>query len=127
MEKKDINNADQEELKKVQQQYNDGADWLGVCSSVRNGVAAIFAFIIPMIAMRVGRKRTHMICLVTGGIGLIGIKGIQGCQGLPGNDTATCPASLSTVVYLPNQCLSTSLTYPTLACQSIELTQTTTL
>ncbi len=73
LEKKDIAKADQEELKKVQQQYNDGADWLGVCSSVRNGVAAIFAFIIPMIAMRVGRKKTHMICLVTGGIGLISL------------------------------------------------------
>lgn len=76
-EKKDLNNADQQELKKVRQQYNDGADWLGICSSVRNGVAAIFAFIIPMIAMKVGRKKTHMICLLTGGLGLISLNFIS--------------------------------------------------
>ena len=61
------------ELKRVQQQYNDGADWLNVCSSVRNGVAAIFAFIIPLIAYKTNRKITHMICLVIGGLGLLSI------------------------------------------------------
>ncbi|HOZ80325.1 MAG TPA: MFS transporter [Ferruginibacter sp.] len=60
-------------LKRVQQQYNDGADWLNVCSSVRNGVAALFAFIIPLIAYRTNRKITHMICLIVGGLGLISI------------------------------------------------------
>ncbi len=77
LEKKDLSEVSQQELKKVQQQYNDGADWLGVCSSVRNGVAAIFAFIIPMIALRVGRKKTHMICLVIGGLGLISLNFIS--------------------------------------------------
>ncbi len=61
------------ELQRVQKQYNDGADWLSVCSSVRNGVAALFAFIIPMIAYRTNRKITHLICLVIGGLGLISI------------------------------------------------------
>ncbi|MBK8291677.1 MAG: MFS transporter [Flammeovirgaceae bacterium] len=65
--------AEREILKTVQQQYNDGADWLGVCSSVRNGLAAIFAFIIPLIAISMGRKKTHMLCLIIGGIGLISI------------------------------------------------------
>jgi maltose/moltooligosaccharide transporter len=65
--------ADKVELKRVRQQYNDGADWLNVCSSVRNGVAALFAFIIPMIAYRTNRKITHLICLVIGGIGLLSI------------------------------------------------------
>lgn len=65
--------SENQELQKVQKQYNDGADWLGVCSSVRNGVAAIFAFLIPVIAMRVGRKKTHMICLIIGGLGLISL------------------------------------------------------
>ncbi len=60
-------------LKRVQQEYNDGADWLNVCSSVRNGMAAIFAFIIPMIAFRTNRKITHLICLVIGGLGLLSI------------------------------------------------------
>ncbi len=70
---KNLVSADELILKHVQQQYNDGADWLGVCSSVRNGVAAIFAFIIPLIAIRLGRKKTHMICLIIGGLGLISL------------------------------------------------------
>ncbi|NMH27157.1 MFS transporter [Flavobacterium silvaticum] len=61
------------EFKRVQQEYNDGADWLNVCSSVRNGVAALFAFIIPLIAFRTNRKITHAICLVIGGLGLLSI------------------------------------------------------
>jgi maltose/moltooligosaccharide transporter len=65
--------TDIEQLTKVQQEYNNGADWLGVCSSVRNGVAALFAFVIPLIALRVGRKKTHMICLIIGGLGLISL------------------------------------------------------
>lgn len=69
--------AEKLELKRVQQEYNDGADWLNVCSSVRNGVAALFAFIIPMIAYRTNRKVTHLICLVIGGLGLISIYFIQ--------------------------------------------------
>ncbi|AYA37924.1 MFS transporter [Hymenobacter oligotrophus] len=60
--------------KRVQQQYNDGADWLSLCSSVRNGVAAVFAFIIPLIAARTSRRRTHMLCLLLGGLGLISLK-----------------------------------------------------
>ncbi|MDI1257526.1 MAG: MFS transporter [Flavobacterium sp.] len=67
------NLKDELEFKRVQKEYNDGADWLNVCSSVRNGVAAIFAFIIPLIAYRTNRKITHMICLIIGGIGLISI------------------------------------------------------
>lgn len=65
---------DQADLKRVQQQYNDGADWLSLASSVRNGVAAIFAFIIPLIAARTSRRQTHMICLLIGGLGLLSLK-----------------------------------------------------
>lgn len=68
-----VNAAEKAELNRVRQEYNDGADWLNVCSSVRNGVAALFAFLIPMIAYRTNRKITHLICLVIGGIGLLSI------------------------------------------------------
>jgi maltose/moltooligosaccharide transporter len=71
------NAEDKKELLRVQKQYNDGGDWLSVCSSVRNGVAALFAFIIPLIAYKTNRKITHMICLVIGGMGLISIYFIQ--------------------------------------------------
>ena len=77
LKSKDLVTSEKNILKKVQAEYNDGADWLGVCSSVRNGVAAIFAFIIPIIAIRFGRKKTHMICLIIGGIGLISLNFIN--------------------------------------------------
>jgi len=69
--------TDQTNLKRVVSEYNDGADWLNVCSSVRNGMAAIFAFIIPWIAFKTNRRWTHLICLVIGGIGLISINFIN--------------------------------------------------
>ncbi len=66
--------AEQATLKRVQQQYNDGADWLGICSAVRNGVAAVFAFLLPVVARRFSRRLTHMSCLVIGGLGLISLR-----------------------------------------------------
>jgi len=65
--------TDKQELKRVKTEYNNGADWLSVCSSIRNGVAAIFAFLIPFIAYKTNRRWTHLICLVIGGLGLISI------------------------------------------------------
>jgi maltose/moltooligosaccharide transporter len=65
---------DKIELERVQKQYNDGADWLSLASSVRNGVAAVFAFVIPFIAARSSRRRTHMLCLLIGGLGLLSLK-----------------------------------------------------
>jgi maltose/moltooligosaccharide transporter len=61
------------EVDKVKAQYNDGADWLGVCSSIRNGVAALFAFLIPALARYTSRRKAHMLCLIIGGIGLLSI------------------------------------------------------
>jgi maltose/moltooligosaccharide transporter len=72
-----LNSTEQEKLKAVKAQYNDGADWLGVCSSIRNGVAALFAFLLPIIARYTSRKMTHLICLVLGGIGLISMNWIE--------------------------------------------------
>ncbi|TAE20936.1 MAG: MFS transporter [Candidatus Kapaibacterium sp.] len=53
--------------------YNAGADWVGVCFAVYNGAAAIFAFIIPLIAAKTSRKAVHAIALVAGGVGLASI------------------------------------------------------
>ncbi|MHC1774487.1 MAG: MFS transporter [Lentimicrobium sp.] len=53
--------------------FNEGADWVGICFAVYNGVAALVAFLLPVIAKRTSRKFTHMISLVAGGIGLISI------------------------------------------------------
>lgn len=53
--------------------YNEGADWVGVLFAIYNGIAAIFAFVLPVIAKYTSRKITHMICLFAGGLGLISI------------------------------------------------------
>jgi maltose/moltooligosaccharide transporter len=50
--------------------YNDGADWVGVLFALYNGVAALAALVIPLIARAVGRKASHALCLVLGGLGL---------------------------------------------------------
>ena len=51
--------------------YQDSGDWVGVMFMVYNGVSAITAFILPMLAKKIGRRFTHLFCLVIGGAGLI--------------------------------------------------------
>ena len=58
-------------LKHVQQEYNNGGDWIGIIFAVYNGVAALIAFLIPLLARRINRRRTHMLCMLTGGLGLV--------------------------------------------------------
>ena len=53
--------------------YNDGADWVNVCFSVYNGISALAALTLPLIARATSRRATHMLCLVAGGLGLISI------------------------------------------------------
>ena len=53
--------------------YNAGADWVGVLFGVYNGVAALAAFAIPMLAKKTGRRGAHAINLVLGGLGLVGV------------------------------------------------------
>ncbi|SCY50763.1 MFS transporter [Flavobacterium caeni] len=51
--------------------YQAAGDWVGILFGIYNGVSAIFAFALPMIAKKIGRKKTHAISLVIGGIGLL--------------------------------------------------------
>lgn len=53
--------------------YNEGANWVGVCFAVYNGVAALVAFLIPELAKRTSRKLAHAICLVIGAVGLASV------------------------------------------------------
>lgn len=55
----------------ISNEYNDGANWVGVLMAVYNGVAALVAFLLPVIARRTSRVATHVICLIIGGIGLL--------------------------------------------------------
>ena len=54
----------------VSRAYNDGADWVGVLFALYNGVAALAALVIPLIARAAGRKASHALCLCLGGLGL---------------------------------------------------------
>jgi maltose/moltooligosaccharide transporter len=53
--------------------YNQGANWVGVLFAVYNGVSALSAFLLPVIAGQIGRKATHAIALALGGISLISL------------------------------------------------------
>ncbi len=53
--------------------YNEGADWVGICFAVYNGIAAVVAFLLPVVAKKLSRRMTHLLALFCGGIGLISI------------------------------------------------------
>lgn len=53
--------------------YQDAGDWVGILFGIYNGVSAIYAFFLPAIAKKFGRKQTHTYSLILGGIGLLSI------------------------------------------------------
>ncbi|WP_188051399.1 MFS transporter [Flavobacterium sp. GP15] len=53
--------------------YQNAGDWVGVLFGIYNLVSAFYAFALPYIAKKIGRKITHSISLVIGGLGLISI------------------------------------------------------
>lgn len=54
-------------------EFDAGGDWVGICFAVYNGVAFLFALLLPILANKFSRKITHLLCLFAGGIGLISI------------------------------------------------------
>jgi maltose/moltooligosaccharide transporter len=60
--------------------YNEGADWVNVCFAVYNGVSALAALALPLVARATSRRVTHLLCLTAGGLGLISIYFIQSPQ-----------------------------------------------
>jgi maltose/moltooligosaccharide transporter len=53
--------------------YREAQEWTGVIFGVYNAVSCIYALLLPTVANKLGRKRTHALNLVIGGIGLISI------------------------------------------------------
>ena len=51
--------------------YQEAGNWVGILFGIYNGVSAIFAFLLPSIAKKFSRKKTHAYSLFIGGIGLI--------------------------------------------------------
>lgn len=53
--------------------YQDAGDWVGVMFTVYSAISAVAAFLLPLLAKKIGRKYTHMVCLIIGGIGLFAL------------------------------------------------------
>ncbi|WP_027136691.1 MFS transporter [Gaetbulibacter saemankumensis] len=53
--------------------YQEAGDWVGVLFGVYNLVSALYAFALPYIAKQIGRKKTHALSLIIGGLGLLSI------------------------------------------------------
>jgi maltose/moltooligosaccharide transporter len=53
--------------------YTEGVQWGGNCFAMYSAVCFGFSFALPAIAKKFGRKRTHSLCLVCGGLGLLSV------------------------------------------------------
>jgi maltose/moltooligosaccharide transporter len=53
--------------------FGDGKDFAGLTLAFYNVITFAFAFVLPSIADRLGRKTTHSLCLIVGAIGLISV------------------------------------------------------
>jgi maltose/moltooligosaccharide transporter len=53
--------------------FGDGKDFAGLTLAFYNVVTFAFAFVLPYIADKLGRKNTHAICLLMGALGLISV------------------------------------------------------
>ena len=54
-------------------EYNDAGNKVGTAFGVYNFVAMIYALFLPFVAKWIGRRFTHAVSLIAGGIGLISI------------------------------------------------------
>ena len=52
-------------------EFKEASNWVGILFGIYNGVSAIIALSLPKIALRIGRKRTHAIALLIGGVSFL--------------------------------------------------------
>jgi maltose/moltooligosaccharide transporter len=55
------------------QAFRDAGDWVGILFGVYNGVSAIIALTLPLVARRLSKKVTHSIALCVGGLSLLSV------------------------------------------------------
>ncbi|MGD0583011.1 MAG: MFS transporter [Bacteroidales bacterium] len=63
--------AVKERLITIKNEYNKGADWVGILMGVYNGFAAVMAIFLIGLARLINRKTVHALSLIIGGISLI--------------------------------------------------------
>ena len=56
-------------LDRTSVEFGNAGDWVGVLQGIYNGVAAVYAFLLPWIASKIGRKATHSVSLLMGALG----------------------------------------------------------
>jgi maltose/moltooligosaccharide transporter len=61
----------------LSEEYNQGANWVGVLFGAYNGFAALAAMIIPVVVARLGLRASHLVNLCLGGLGLISMRFIH--------------------------------------------------
>ena len=52
-------------------EYQKGNEWGGVCFSVYNGTAFLFAFVLLALVRKFSARSIHRVCLIAGGMGLV--------------------------------------------------------
>ena len=57
--------------------YAEGVAWGGVCFGMYSAVCFVFSFALQPLARRIGRRRTHGVCLLAGALGLASVAVIQ--------------------------------------------------
>ncbi|MCG6927936.1 MAG: MFS transporter [Acidobacteria bacterium] len=57
--------------------YQEGVEWAGLCFALYSAVTFVFSFFLPGLAARLGRRRTHAVCLALGAAGLISVTVIK--------------------------------------------------
>lgn len=57
--------------------YGEGTNFGGLTLSYYNVITFLFAFILPFIANKFGRKLTHALCLLCGAVGLISVAFVE--------------------------------------------------
>ena len=57
--------------------YAEGRDFAGLTLAFYNVVTFVFAFFLPVIADKLGRKWTHALCLLCGALGLISVGWVE--------------------------------------------------
>lgn len=89
--------------------YNDGGNWVGVLFAVYNGVAALAALLLlPRLAAKIGKVRTHMICLLAGSAGYLSFLVIRDPQWLIASEIGIGIAWAS-ILAMPYAILASSL------------------
>ena len=63
-------------------EYEAGANWVGVMFAAYNGFAALYAFALPAISARLGKRETHAVNLIIGALGVAGFFVADGPWGL---------------------------------------------